>query len=55
MMQAIVAPWLAAHIARKMRLKPRELFLAQLEIVSIHQRSPVGDLESRNVSIANLV
>jgi hypothetical protein len=54
-MRAIVAPWLAAHIARQMRLKPRELFLAQPEMVSIHQRSPFGDLESRNVSIANLV
>jgi hypothetical protein len=31
-----------------MRLKPRELPLAQPEIVAIHPQSPFGDLESQN-------
>jgi hypothetical protein len=31
-----------------MRLQPRKLSLTQPEIVSIHQRSPFGDFESRN-------
>jgi hypothetical protein len=36
-----------------MRLQPRELSLIQPEAVSIHQRSPFGNLESRNGRIGN--
>jgi hypothetical protein len=50
---AVVYPRLAARIRRKMRLKPRELSVVQPEAVSIHRRSPFGDLESRNDSIGN--
>jgi len=52
---AIVDPWLASRIGRKMRLKPRELPLVQPKIISIHQRSPFGDLESRNAQNGNPV
>jgi hypothetical protein len=52
---AIIDPWLAAPIARKMRLMPRELFLAQPEIISIHQWSSFEGLASQNVSIGNPV
>jgi hypothetical protein len=38
-----------------MRLKPRELPLVQPKIISIHQRSPFGDLESRNAQNGNPV
>lgn len=45
---AVIDSRLAARIGRKMRLQPRKLSLTQPEIVSIHQRSPFGDFESRN-------
>jgi hypothetical protein len=38
-----------------MRLKPRKLIVAQPEILSIHQGSPFGDLESRNAWVGNPV
>jgi hypothetical protein len=38
-----------------MGLKPCELPRTQPEIVSIHQQSPFGDLESRNHEVGNLV
>ena len=50
---AIIHPRFPACIGGKMRLKPRELSFVQPETVSIHQWSPFGDLESRNVSIGN--
>ncbi len=43
---AIIDPWLAARVRGKMRLKPRELSVVQPKIISFHQRSPFGDLES---------
>ena len=51
---AVVDPWLASRIGWKMRFKPRELAVIQPETVSIHQRSPFGDLESRNAHFGNL-
>ena len=44
----VVHPRLAARVGRKMRLKPRKLSIAQPEMISIHRRSPFGDLESQN-------
>jgi len=52
---AIVHPRLATCVGGKMRLKPRELPFVQPEAVSIHQRSPFGDLESRNGRFGNPV
>ncbi len=51
----VVDPGLASRIGWKMRLKPRELAVVQPETVSIHHRSPFGDLESQNASIVNPV
>ncbi len=48
---AVVDPRFAARIAGEMRLKPRELSLVQPKTISIHERSPFGDLESRNARI----
>ena len=45
---AIIDPWFAACIRRKMRLKPRKLCGVQPEIISNHYRSPFGDRESQN-------
>jgi hypothetical protein len=43
---AIINPWFATCVARKMRLKPCKLLVAKPESVSIHQWSPFGDLET---------
>src|ERR1700722_4287499 len=51
----IIDSRLATCIGRKMQLKPRELPFVQPEAVSIHQRSPFGDLESRNGRFGNPV
>ncbi len=45
---AVIHPRLAARVGRKMRLKPRELFLGQPEVMGVHARAPFGILESQN-------
>lgn len=50
---SVVDPRFASRVRRKMRLKPRELVVAQPEIISIHQWSPFGDHESRNAPPVN--
>lgn len=50
---AVIDPGLAPRIGGKMRLKPRKLAVVQPETVSIHHRSPFGDLESRNARPGN--
>ena len=52
---AIINPWFATCVARKMRLKPCKLRVAKPERISIHQWSPFGDLESRRVPIRESV
>jgi hypothetical protein len=42
-----IAERLAARVGRKMRPQTRKLLVTQPEMISIHQRSPFGDLESR--------
>ena len=50
---AVVHSRLAARVGRQMRLKPRELLLAQPEMISIHRRSPFGDSgESQTTGVA---
>src|SRR5271169_963576 len=49
----VVDPWFAPSIARKMGLKPRELFLFQPKIIAIHRWSPFRNLESRNAPVGN--
>jgi hypothetical protein len=44
----VVNARLAPRIGWKIRLKPRELRLAQPKMVLIHPPSPFGDLESEN-------
>ena len=51
---AVIDPWLAARVGRKMRLKSCKLSRTQPEIGPIHQRSPFGDFESRNGRCGNL-
>jgi hypothetical protein len=50
---AIVGSRLAPRVGRQMRREPRKLSLAQPEAISIHQRSPFGDLESETASQRN--
>ena len=52
---AIIYPRFATCIGGKMRLEPLELPVVQPETVPIHQWSPFGDFESRNVLIGNPV
>jgi hypothetical protein len=52
---AIIDPWFAARVSRKMRREPSELIHDQPEIISIHQQSPFGDLESGNAPTGNPV
>ncbi len=51
---AIIDPRLAARIGRKMRREPGKLSLIQPKMIVIHDRSPFGDLESRNAPAVNL-
>jgi len=48
---AIINPWFATCVARKMRLKPCKLLLTKPDRISIQQSSPFGDLESRHFPI----
>ena len=50
---AVIDPRLAARIGWKVRREPRELSLIQPKMIAIHDRSPFGDLESRNAPAVN--
>ena len=44
---AVIDPRLASSIGGKKRLKPRELFIRQPEMIAIHHRSPFEHRESQ--------
>jgi len=50
---AVIDPWFAAGIGRKMRREPRELPLIQPKLIAIHDGSPFGNLESQNAPVGN--
>src|ERR1051325_12229028 len=52
---AIIDARFPASVGRQMRCKPRELMIVQPEMISIHCRSPFGDLESENARVGNPV
>ena len=52
---AIIHSRFTASVGRQMRRKPRELTIVQPEMISIHCRSPFGDLESENARFGNPV
>src|SRR5947207_11490584 len=52
---AIIHSRFAASVRRQMRREPCELTFVQPEMISIHCRSPLGDLESENALFGNPV
>lgn len=49
----VVDARLAPRVLRQQRLKPRELFLGQPEMIANHRQSPFGDRESQTQARGN--